>query len=241
MWPILVVVLLLGGCSEAAPKQDWEPHISAEAARLVAPVGEAIEAEKARQTALPPARNDRERLERMGRLDQVGRRAASAVDLSGLPQAERASAGAALWAPVRAEDDRLIDELIGMVPPEGWFLKSAYGEEAAGAAFLIVQHSGLEHWRRFVPVLEPLVASGEVDGEKFGLMYDRLAINEGRPQRYGTQMTCKAGKWVVDRDNLEDPENADARRAAMGFGWTLAEYEAIFAKYPPCIDPTAGH
>ncbi|WP_333592552.1 DUF6624 domain-containing protein [Brevundimonas sp.] len=237
MWPILVAVLLLCGCSESAPKQDQEPHISAEASALISPVREAIEAEKARQAALPPPANDRERLERMGRLDQVGRRAAVAIDLSTLPQAERAAADVAMWAPVGAEDDRLIDELISMVPPQGWFLKSVYGEEAAGAAFLIVQHSGLEHWRRFVPVLEPLVASGEVDGEKFGLMYDRLALNEGRPQRYGTQMTCKAGKWVIDRDNLEDPENADARRAAMGFHWTLAEYEAIFAKYPPCTGP----
>lgn len=237
MWAYLIAVLMLGGCSQAAPSPDHEPHISAQAAALIAPVGEAIEAEKARQAALPPPASDRERLERMGRLDQVGRKAAIGVDLTALPEPERAAANAALWAPVGALDDRLMEQLLTMVPPEGWFLKSVYGEQAAGAAFLIVQHSGLEHWRRFVPILEPLVAAGEVDGEEFGLMYDRLAVNEGRPQRYGTQMTCKAGKWVIDRDNLEDPENADARRAAMGFGWTLAEYEAIFAKYPPCSEP----
>lgn len=237
MWAVLIAALMLAGCSQAPPSPDREPHISAQAAALIAPVGEAIEAEKARQAALPPAANDRERLERMGRLDQVGRRAANSVDLSGLPLTERAGASAALWAPVSAQDDLLLEELLTMIPPEGWFRKSVYGEQAAGAAFLIVQHSGLEHWRRFVPILEPLVAAGEVDGEEYGLMYDRLAMNEGRPQRYGTQMTCKAGKWVIDRDNLEDPENADARRAAMGFGWTLAEYEAIFAKYPPCSEP----
>ena len=73
-----------------------------------------------------------------------------------------------------------------------------------------------------------------VDGSQYGLMYDRLAVHENRPQRYGTQMTCKAGKWVIDRENLEDPESADARRAAMGFRGTLAEYEALFDKYPPC-------
>lgn len=234
MWAALIAALLLAACSGPSPAQTQGPNISAEASALIAPVREAIEAEKARQAALPPATNDRERLERMGRLDQVGRRAANSIDLSGLPLTERAVASAALWAPVSAQDDLLMKELLTMIPPEGWFRKSAYGEQAAGAAFLIVQHSGLEHWRRFVPILEPLVAAGEVDGEEYGLMYDRLAMNEGRPQRYGTQMTCKAGKWVIDRDNLEDPENADARRAAMGFSWTLAEYEAIFARYPPC-------
>ena len=208
--------------------------LSPEARALIAPVAEAIAAEEARQAALPPAANDRERLERMGVLDQVGRRALNPIDLTLLPESERAAANSAMWAPLVATDERLMAELLTMVPPEGWFLKSAYGEQAASAAFLIVQHSDLENWRRFVPILEPLVAAGEVDGQSYGLMYDRLAQNEGRLQRYGTQVTCKAGKWVIDRENLEDPDNADARRRDMGFRWTLAEYEQVFANHPPC-------
>ncbi|WIY70692.1 hypothetical protein KB221_06635 [Aquidulcibacter paucihalophilus] len=208
--------------------------LSPEARALIAPVAEAIAAEEARQAALPPAANDRERLERMGVLDQVGRRALNPIDLTLLPESERAAANSAMWAPLVATDERLMAELLTMVPPEGWFLKSAYGEQAASAAFLIVQHSDLENWRRFVPILEPLVAAGEVDGQSYGLMYDRLAQNEGRLQRYGTQVTCKAGKWVIDRENLEDPDNADARRREMGFRWTLAEYEQVFANHPPC-------
>lgn len=208
--------------------------LSPEARALIAPVAEAIAAEEARQAALPPAATDRERLERMGVLDQVGRRALNPIDLSVLPDAERQAAEAAMWAPLMAVDDRLLAELLTMVPPEGWFLESVYGEKAASAAFLIIQHSGVDQWRRFVPVLEPLVATGEINPTQYGLMYDRLAINEGRPQRYGTQMTCKAGKFVVDWDNIEDPANADARRAALGFPGTLAEYEQRFADYPPC-------
>ncbi|TPW01362.1 MAG: hypothetical protein FD125_2623, partial [bacterium] len=138
--------------------------LSPEARALIAPVAEAIAAEQARQAALPPAANDRERLERMGVLDQVGRRALNPIDLTLLPEAERAAANSAMWAPLMAMDERLMAELLTMVPPEGWFLKSAYGEQAASAAFLIVQHSDLGNWRRFVPVLEPLVAAGEVDG-----------------------------------------------------------------------------
>lgn len=208
--------------------------LSPEAHALIAPVENAIAAEEARQAALPPASNDRERLERMGVLDQVGRRAEAPIDLSVLPEAEREAANAIIWTRLRALDERLMGELLQMVPPEGWFLKSVYGERAAQAAFLIVQHSDVEHWRRFLPVLEPLVATGEVDGQSYGLMYDRLAITEGRPQRYGTQVTCKAGRWAIDRDNLEDPENADVRRREMGFPGTLAEYEQVFANRPPC-------
>lgn len=213
-------------------------EVSSEVQARIAPVQAAIDAEVARQAALPPPRNDAERLDRMGAMDQVGRRALIPVDFSDLPDAERQAANEALWAPVTAMDHRLTAKLLKMVPPKGWFLQSVYGRQGAGAAFLIIQHSELEHWRRFVPILEPLVARGEVDGQSYGLMYDRLAINEGRPQRYGTQMTCVDGRWVIDRENLEDPDNAEARRRAMGFPWTLAEYEARFAAYPACTpDP----
>ncbi|MFN7129761.1 MAG: DUF6624 domain-containing protein [Brevundimonas sp.] len=212
--------------------QHAPTEVSAEARAFVAPVAEAIAVEKARQADLPPPTSDRERLERMGALDQVGRRAFTVLDFSTLPADERQSAEALAWKSMGALDKALLDELLTMVPPEGWFKKSVYGEQAAGAAFLIIQHSDLENWRRFVPVLEPLVAQGEVDGQSYGLMYDRLAINEGRPQRYGTQMTCKDGRWVVDK--LEDPERVDERRSAMNFPGTMAEYEAHFRTYPPC-------
>jgi hypothetical protein len=228
----LVAAMMLALQTPAAPL----PPLSEQARALIAPVAEAVAAEEARQAALPPATNDRERLERMGALDQVGRRALNLIDLTVLPEAERAAANTAMWTPLMAMDDRLLAELLPMVPADGWFRKSVYGEKAASAAFLIIQHSDVEQWRRFVPVLEPLVETGEINGSQYGLMYDRLAVNEGRPQRYGTQMTCKAGKWVIDRENLEDPANADARRAAIGFHGTLAEYEAIFANHPPCTE-----
>ncbi|WP_339928706.1 DUF6624 domain-containing protein [uncultured Brevundimonas sp.] len=237
---LLLIAALMGGCAGEAPQQEpvavEAPALSAEARALIAPVAAAIATEEARQAALPPPADVRERLERMGRLDQAGRMAGIAVDLSALPEGERQVAMAALWAPVTALDGRLTGELLPLVPEEGWFLPSVYGEQASSAAFLIIQHSTIEQWRRFVPVLEPLALAGEIDGQDFGLMYDRLAINEGRPQRYGTQMTCKAGKWVIDYANLEDPEHADERRADMGFHWTLAEYEDLFAHYPPCTE-----
>ncbi|MNE18481.1 hypothetical protein D3C80_1115220 [compost metagenome] len=229
----LILALALSGSQDQQAKTDANrPEDPATA--LIEAVSGAIDAEKARQAALAPAVTDREKLERMGLLDQVGRRASISVDVSALLEEERKAAEAAAWAPIETLDRAHLTELLAMLPPEGWFLESVYGERAASAAFLIVQHSDLEQWRRFVPVLEPLVAAGEVDGQRYGLMYDRLAINENRPQRYGTQMTCKEGRWAIDQDNLEDPANADKRRAEMGFRQTLSEYEANFAHYPPC-------
>ncbi|MBO9561032.1 MAG: hypothetical protein J7515_20905 [Caulobacter sp.] len=223
----MIELLITAALASQAPTT-----LSPRAAALVAPVREAMDAERKAQAALPPPANDSEKLERMGRLDQVGRRVLTGIDLTVLPPDEIKAAQTVMWSSIEEADMENQKALLAMVPPEGWFLKSRYGDKAASAAFHIVQHSDLELWRRFVPVLEPLVATGEVDGQSYGLMYDRLAINEHRPQRYGTQMTCKNGKWMVD--TLEAPETVEERRKAMNFPMTLAEYEAVFAKYPPC-------
>ena len=206
--------------------------LTPEASARIAPVVQAVEAERVRQATLPPPANDRERLERMGRLDQSGRRAMNSVDLHDLPPEQMMAARSAMWRSMHAVDEAHAAALLEMVPPEGWFYKSVWGDQAASAAFLIVQHSDETLWRRLVPVLEPLVATGEVDGGKYALMYDRLALSEGRPQRYGSQMICRNGRWAVDA--LEDHAHVDERRAAMGMVQTLAEYEAGFADFPPC-------
>lgn len=218
----------------AAPAIAQDPPLSPKAQALIAPVGQALEAERARQAALPPPADDAEKLIRMGQMDQVGRRVLTGVDLTLLPPDEIPAARKAMWAPIEKADAENLAALLEMVPPEGWFLKSRYGEKAAGAAFHIIQHSDLDQWKRFVPVLEPLVATGEVDGQSFGLMYDRLAVNEGRKQRYGSQMTCDkaTGQWVPEP--LEDPARVDEWRKAMGFPSTLEQYVEHFRTYPPC-------
>lgn len=227
----LLVGCGLGETPSAAQDAVAARPLSGEAQTLIAPVLDAIEAEKARQAALPPPANDRERLERLGRLDQAPRQALGQIDLSSLPDAEREAAGSAMWGAIWRMDVANMAALLEMVPPEGWFHKSVYGEEAARAAFHIVQHSGLEHWRRFVPLLEPLVATGEVDGGQYALMYDRLQTSQGLPQRYGSQMTCRDSRWVLFE--LEDHDRVDEWRTEMGMG-PLADYVARFADQPPC-------
>ncbi|HAC00969.1 DUF6624 domain-containing protein [Brevundimonas naejangsanensis] len=226
-----IATLFLLGQAETSSLSD---ELSAEARALIGPVLETITEEKRRQAEAPPPQDDQERFLRMYRLDQMGREAMLKIDLSTLSPEQEQAANRAMWQAQNDADEANLDALLAMLPPEGWFLKSRYGEGPSQTAFLIIQHSNLEQWRRFVPVLEPLVAAGEVDGTQFGLMYDRLAVNEGRPQRYGTQVTCKNGRWVIDYDNLEDPANADHRRAEAGFPHTLAQYEARFASWPAC-------
>lgn len=226
--PRILAVLIAFCLALPAAAQGLSPKAQA----LIAPVAEAIGGERARQSALPPPASDSEQLERMGALDQVGRRALTKIDLTVLPPEEIPEAREAMWRPIEAVDAENLNALLAMVPPEGWFLKSRYGEKAARAAFHIIQHSNEEQLRRFVPILEPLVATGEIEGQSFGLMFDRLAVAEGRPQRYGSQMYCVEGRWTPRP--LENPSRVEALRKALNFPQTYAEYLEHWKTYPPC-------
>lgn len=219
---MLSAVLLAQGV--AAQIMAAPVEVSPETRILIAPVAAAIAKVRAEQAALPPPKDDAERLLRMRDLEQAPRAALGKIDFSKIPPADRKNASAAIWQQIIPIDEANQKALLDMLPPEGWFTISRYGKEASRAAFLIVQHGNVDLWRRFVPVLEPLAAKGEVEPSQYALMYDRLETTEGRKQRYGSQMGCKAGKWVPAP--IEDPEGLDARRARFG----MEPYASYLAK-----------
>jgi len=226
---MLLTILLaqsVGAQIVAAPAD-----ISPEARIAIAPVAAAIAKVRQAQAVLPPPKDDAEKLLRMVELEQAPRMAFNQIDPSKIPAADRNNALTAIWQQINSIDEANQQALLAMLPPEGWFMIDKYGKEASRAAFLIVQHANPELWRRFAPVLEPLAAKGEVAGGDFALMYDRLALSEGRKQRYGSQIKCEGGKWVPLP--LEDPEGVDRRRATLGMA-PQSEYLAGSANRPPC-------
>lgn len=106
----------------------------------------------------------------------------------------------------------------------GWFTISADGEEADKAAWALIQHADKDpaFQTRVLGVLEPLARKGETRPQNYALLFDRVAVAQKRPQRYGSQGRCTgAGVWTPFE--TEDPANLDQRRASMGLR-PLAEY-----------------
>lgn len=192
-----------------------------EPAAIVAPVTDAIVKEQARQSQLPPPASIREQLERMGRLDQVGRWAIGDIDFSQLTIEEGRRVHAAIGAAINPIDDANVAALLKIMPDEGWFTISEVGQDASTAAFHIVQHSDVALQKRVLPRIEPLVASGEIAGDDYAAMFDRVAISEDRPQRYGTQFRCVQGK--LESYPIVSIERAEELRRPLNFPESLAD------------------
>jgi len=206
-------------------------ELSPKSREAIAPVHAAIVEARTELASLPPPKDDAERLIRMEKLAQAPREAMSKIDFSQVPEGEREAAFKAIWAELTPIDQANQEALLKMLPEEGWFTISRYGKDGSEAAFMIVQHGNVELWRRFVPVLEPLAARGEVKGAEYALMFDRLAIFENRPQRYGSQMRCENGKRAPYP--IEEPGQLDVRRAKLGM-IPYASYLKLFEGSPPC-------
>ena len=108
-----------------------------------------------------------------------------------------------------------------IVAKVGWPGKKLVGIEAAHDAWLLVQHADADRafQRQCLQLLERAVAAGEAYPADYAYLYDRLAVADHRPQRYGTQFHGDAPA------PLEDPAHVDERRKSVGLG-PLAEYAA---------------
>lgn len=67
---------------------------------------------------------------------------------------------------------------------------------------------------QIVAALEPVAIEGLYDGLEFARIADALAVDENRPQVFGTATECVDG--VVALWPLEDPASTDMRRADLG-------------------------
>lgn len=103
----------------------------------------------------------------------------------------------------------LLDSLLG----GGWPDATRVGAAAAEAAWLIAQHAIAQ------PALQrrALAALAESAAPRWqaAMLADRIAVMEGRPQRYGTQFDWDADGMMAPNP-IADPAEVDARRAAVG-------------------------
>ena len=138
--------------------------------------------------------------------------------------ADKRNAGSAEQAPLLAAmmdgDKQRTSALHAIVDKLGWPSKSQVGDDGAHAAWLLVQHADQDpdFAKRALGLMEPLVKTGEVDARDYAYLYDRVAVHDDRPQRYGTQF--KDGY----PNPIEDEAHVDERRAAIGLG-TMAAYK----------------
>jgi hypothetical protein len=105
----------------------------------------------------------------------------------------------------------------------GWPTAEQVGRDNVNAAFFIVQHAvhDTAFMRAMLPFIEQAYDRAEVKGDAVAMLTDRIEVKAGRRQVYGTQLSLKDGRFVLDP--IADSAGVDARRQRLGL-MPLAEY-----------------
>jgi hypothetical protein len=121
---------------------------------------------------------------------------------------------------LHAVDRKTTARMKEVIAAHGWPGKKLVGADGSNAAWLLVQHADLDvaFQKECLALIEKALAAGDVDAQNHAYLYDRVAVAENRPQRFGTQFGGDG-----EPQPIEDEANVDARRRAIGLP-SMAEY-----------------
>lgn len=107
-------------------------------------------------------------------------------------------------------------EICDILDTRGFVGRDQVGE-ACGVFWMVIQHAPLELEKKYFPKFVEAMKRGDIPKSHIAMMDDRIAMFEGRPQRYGTQYVEKEqGKWALYE--LLDAEKVDQWRQEMDLG-----------------------
>jgi hypothetical protein len=116
-------------------------------------------------------------------------------------------------------DERNRNRLKEIIGEFGFPTKKLVGKDAIQGVFFIIQHSdGDKEWQKSqLPNIERAVENGDLEGQKYAYLYDRIKINSGEKQLYGTQFSnVDPINKTVELADTENVEDLDKRRMKIG-------------------------
>ena len=121
-------------------------------------------------------------------------------------------------------------EICDILDKRGFVGSEAVGEDC-NVFWAVIQHAPVETERKYLPLFQRAAARGDIAQWQVAMLEDRIAMFEGRPQKYGSQLVVAAdGTQTVYQ--LLNPKKVDEWRREKGMG-PLADYlKSMGAKKP---------
>lgn len=129
-----------------------------------------------------------------------------------------------IWKLLRKSDSINLIQFKAILDQIGWPTTIKVGRWGAATAFLVIDHSPREVMEKYFPLLEDAAKKGEASMSNYATMKDRVLVNRGAKQIYGTQKYWdeKQGKFVFFP--IEDEKKVNKLRKEVGLP-VLDEFE----------------
>lgn len=135
------------------------------------------------------------------------------------------------------ENIAVIDSLLQQGLPKG------LSEESYKTIWIVIDHASLEKQKQYLSIIEKMSSEGLIDVDSYAILFDRIAMKQNRPQRYGSQSVQfgTPGNMHLYIWPVENAESLDSLRATVGmesilkYLEQLTEYLGIDAQYVPLL------
>ena len=154
------------------------------------------------------------KLEKVYALDQTYRQEIQSLINSGqLTQEEYKEKYASKIEKIDNQNIRVVCEILDKY---GYIGKELIGYKASYAQFLVIQHAPHDIKIKYNSVMEEAFESGKISKADYATFVDRLLVEEGKKQLYGTQYRFNEEKGLYELEPTEDIDNIEEVRKEMG-------------------------
>ncbi len=165
-------------------------------------------------------------------LDQASRMTYSAFNSAEQTELNRWSAQ---LAAVRAHDvdTQSLATMKRVVADYGWVDSHRFGDDISEQAWTLVQHADRDpaFQQQVLLIMEKYLDSGGLKNRHYAYLWDRVAVNHGQRQRYGTQPVWECHEDGLRLQPMQYPGTVNERRSAFGMNTVeeqLAEMSRSF-------------
>ena len=120
-------------------------------------------------------------------------------------------------------DKQNLIKVVSLIENCGMPTTKEVSRKQMSAIWLVFQHADNTNRKKYFPLLKKAAENGDLSKGNIALMEDRILMIDGKPQRYGSQISQnrETKKWELY--TLTKPESVDKRRAEVGLS-SLKEY-----------------
>jgi len=128
-----------------------------------------------------------------------------------------------LWQKQNAIDSSNFEQLKAIIVRDGW---PGYNEKINNKTVAMLIHADTDKIKNIKPLLLNEINENSMDSEDFAKIWDRMLLDEGKNQLYGTIYTWNKEKGKQTPPKIENIQKTNEARKKIGLG-ELKEYKII--------------
>ncbi|WP_460946172.1 DUF6624 domain-containing protein [Spirosoma daeguense] len=171
-------------------------------------------------------------------LTKLGNNQPFTDSLSTVYKVERQRLSGVLWAEQSKIDSSNLVRAEAILKQHGYPGKTMVGTPSNETIFYIIQHSN--KIPTYLPVIKKAADQEELPFSLYAMMVDRSLMYDGKPQVYGTQVSCR--QLITTKQSrcfvwpITDAKAVNERRKQAGFSLTVEENaNRLNAAYEPSL------